>query len=178
MSSLLISAPSLGVYYCHLSTIDCLSVCLSQKKLQIASFLFPYGIEPFLTVSSEFSMTPCTKRSSIFDLAPPPSPNAKKIYSPKFFCSKSPISRLVWQIDRRCLGLRGGFRGWPIQWHPAKCCGADHCCHSNEISARRGDPVAYRLVLLITRLSTCPLTFSIIRLLAVSWSFLWRPLLP
>jgi len=25
-------------------------------------------------------------------------------------CTKSPITRLVWQIDRRCLGLPGGFR--------------------------------------------------------------------
>ena len=38
-------------------------------------------------------------------------------------CTKSPVSRLVWQIDWRCLGLSGGFRGWPIQWHHAKCCG-------------------------------------------------------
>ena len=59
-------------------------------------------------------------------------------------CTKSPITRLVWQIDRRCLGLPGGFRGWPIQWNHAKCCEADPCCHGNEIWARRGDPVAYR----------------------------------
>jgi len=43
------------------------------------------------------------------------------------------------------LGLPGGFRGWPIQWNHAKCCGADPCCHCNKIWARRGDPVAYRL---------------------------------
>jgi len=61
-------------------------------------------------------------------------------------CTKSPISRLVWQIDRRCLGLPEGFRGWPIQWNHPKCCGADPCCHGNEIWARHGDPVAYRLV--------------------------------
>jgi len=42
-------------------------------------------------------------------------------------------------------GLAGGFRGWPIQWNHAKC-GADPCCHGNEIWARRGDPVTYRLV--------------------------------
>ena len=60
-------------------------------------------------------------------------------------CTKSTISRLIWQIDRRCLGLPGGFWGWPIQWNHAKCCGADPCCHGNEIWARRGDPVAYRL---------------------------------
>jgi len=37
-------------------------------------------------------------------------------------CTKSPISRLVWQIDRRCLGL----------WY--------------EIWYRRGDPVTYQLI--------------------------------
>ena len=41
------------------------------------------------------------------------------------------ITRLVWHIDRRCLGLPGGFRWWPIQWNHAKCRGADTCCHSN-----------------------------------------------
>jgi len=62
-------------------------------------------------------------------------------------CTKSPISRLVWQIDRRwCLRLLGCFWGWPIQWNHAKCCGANPCCHDNEIWARRGDLVAYRLV--------------------------------
>jgi len=49
-------------------------------------------------------------QSSIFDLGP----LSPKIDSPK--CdTKSPITRLVWQIDQRCLGLDllGGFRGWP-----------------------------------------------------------------
>jgi len=52
-------------------------------------------------------MTPSyTKRcSSIFDLVPPSAQNLL----PKI-CTKSPISRLLWQIDRRCLGLPGGFR--------------------------------------------------------------------
>jgi len=56
------------------------------------------------------------------------------------------IAQSVWQIDRRCLSLPGGFRGWPIQCNHAICCGADPCCHGNEIWTRRGDPVAYRLV--------------------------------
>ena len=47
-------------------------------------------------------------------------PNAKNLF-PKY-CTKSPITQLVWHIDRRCLGLLGGFRGWPIQWNHAKCC--------------------------------------------------------
>ena len=80
-----------------------------------------------------------TKRySSIFDLGP----QMPKICT----CTKLPITRLVWQIVFRCLGLLGGFQGWPIQWNHAKCCGADPCCHGNEIWARHGDLVAYRLV--------------------------------
>jgi len=79
-------------------------------------------------------------------------PNAQNLL-PKI-CTISPISRLVWQIDRRCLGLPGGFRGWPIQWNHAKCCGADPCCHDNEMWARRGDPVAYRLVVCICLLGS------------------------
>jgi len=126
-----------------LSTIDsvCLSVCPSVTLLQIASsFLFLGGIEPFF--GRQFSMTPSTKRcSSIFDSVP----ITPKIYSRKF-CIKSPITRLVRQIDRRYLCLLGGFRGWPIQWNHAKCCGTDPCCHGNEIWARPGDPVAYWLV--------------------------------
>jgi len=68
-----------------------------------------------------FSMWRSTKRcSSIFDLGP----LTPKIYFQKFG-PKSPISRLVWQIDRRCLGLLRGFRGSPIQWNHRKCCGAE-----------------------------------------------------
>ena len=80
-------------------------------------------------------------------------PNAQNLL-PKI-CTKSPISRLVWQIDRRCLGLPGGFRRWPIQWNHAKCCGASPCCHGNEIWARRGDLVAYRFVFTLVSWSLC-----------------------
>ena len=96
-----------------MSTID--SVCLSVMLLQIASF-FLDGIEPFF--GRHFSVCPSTKRcSSIFDLGP----LMPKIYSPKF--AQNRLSRLSWQIDRRCLGLPGGIWGWPIQWNHAKCCG-------------------------------------------------------
>jgi len=119
----------------------CLSLCLCVTLLQIASsFLLLDGIEPFF--GRHFSMCPFRKCSSIFDLGPY---NAQNLL-PKI-CTKSPISRLAWQIDRRCLGPPGDFLGWPIQWNHAKCCGADPCCHGNEIWARRGDPVAYRLVI-------------------------------
>ena len=110
-----------------------MSLCLSVTLLQIASsfFLFLDGIEPFFgrqfykTLFFDFWFRPLTPK----------------------ICTKSPISRLVWQIDRRCLGLPGGFRRWPIQWNHATYCGADPCCQGNRIWARRGDPVAYWLVL-------------------------------
>ena len=126
-----------------MSTINsaCLSLCLYVTPFQISSsFLFLDGIEPIF--GRQFFMWRSTKRCCpIFDLGP----LTPKMYSPKVAQNRLILSRLVWHIDRRCLGLPGGFRGWPIQWNHAKCCGADPCCHGNEIWARRGDPVAYRL---------------------------------
>jgi len=46
-------------------------------------------------------------------------------------------------------GTTRGLSKWQIQRNHAKCCGADPCCHGNEIWARRGDLVAYRLVFTI-----------------------------
>jgi len=43
-------------------------------------------------------------------------------------------------------GPTRGFSGMADSMEPCKCCGADPCCHGNEIWARRGDPVAYRFV--------------------------------
>ena len=125
------SAPSIGLYYFLSLTLSvCMYVCLSRSFKSILLFLFLDGIEPFL--GRQFSMWHSTKRcSSILG------PVTSKIYSPKFG-TKSPVGRLVWQIDRRCLGLLGGFRGWPIQWNHTKCCGADPCCHGNEILANLG----------------------------------------
>jgi len=77
---------------------------------------------------------PSTKHcSSIFDLGP----LTPKIDSAKF-CQKSPITRLVWQIDQICLRLIGGFRGWPIEWNHTKCDRADPRCHGNEKLANLG----------------------------------------
>ena len=83
-----------------------LSVCLSVTLLQIASsFLFLNGIEPFLAVSSKCG-TLQKRCSSIFDL----DPLTPKIYSPKVAQNREWfISRLAWQIDRRCLDLLGVF---------------------------------------------------------------------
>ena len=74
---LLISMPSLGVYYCQQLT---LSVCLSVKNFKLL-FLFCFSMEPSHFFGRQFSMTPSTKCcSSIFDLGP----LMPKIYSPKF----------------------------------------------------------------------------------------------
>ena len=132
----MISAPCLGVYY-FLS----LTLSVFPFVTNIASFLFLDGIEPFL--GHQFSMTKTTKLF-FFDFPFRP-PNVKNLL-PKI-CTKSPITRLVWQIVRRYLHLPGDFRGSPIQWNHAKCCGANPCCHGSDIWARRGDLVAYQLVL-------------------------------
>jgi len=101
LSLSVVSAPSLGVYYfCRWHCLSvCLYVCMSVTLLQIDSFLFLDGIEPFF--GRQFSVWYSTKCcSSIFDLGP----LTPKMYSQKLG-TKSPISRLVWHIDRRYLGL-------------------------------------------------------------------------
>jgi len=86
----------------------------------------------------QFSMTPSTKRfSSIFDLGP----QTPKIYSPKFAQNRQ-YGQLVWKIDRM-FGPTSGFSGM----EPRIMLWGRPCCHSNEIWAKRGDPVAYRLVI-------------------------------
>ena len=124
-------------HYCQQLTgclSGCLSVCLSRSfKLLL---LFCFWVE-----SSHFwpsVLLLALYKTLFFDFWFKP-PNAQNLL-PKI-CTKSPttISRFVWQIDRRCLGQPGGFRGWPIQWNHAKCCRADPCCHGNEIWARRRD---------------------------------------
>jgi len=145
---LLISAPSLGVYYCQQLTLSvCLSRCLSVWHTPSNCFFFCFSMESshFLAVIS-----PCAPLQNFFFDFWFRLPNAQHLL-PKI-CTKSPISRLVWQIDQRCLGLPGGFRRWLIQRNHAKCCGAEPCCHGNKIWARRGDPVAYRLVLVLSQL--------------------------
>ena len=89
----------------------CLSVC---HKLQIAiiasSFLFLDGIEPFF--GRQFPMTRSAKLVSlIFDLGP----IKPKIYSPKLHKIAYNSACMADGLDRRCLGLPGGFRGWLIQ---------------------------------------------------------------
>ena len=92
-----------------------LSVCPSVCHAPSNCFFFFVSRWNRVIFGRQFSMTSSTKRFSlIFDLGS---------LTPKIYSPKSPISRLVWQIDRRCLGLPGGFQGWPIQWNHAECCG-------------------------------------------------------
>ena len=135
---LLISVPSLVVYYCQQLT---LFVCLSVWHKKTLNFFFFVSRWNRTIFWPSVLHDPLYKTFFDFWFRPP---NAQNLL-PKI-CTKSPISWLVWQIDRRCLGLPGGFRGWPIQWNHAKCCGADPCWHGNEIWSRHGDPFAYRLV--------------------------------
>jgi len=158
---LLISAPSLGVYYFFCRWL-CISVCHGQTSncfFFFVSFLFLGGIEPFFWPSV---LHVALYKTVFWDFWFRP-PNAQN-WLPKI-CKKMPISRLVWQIDRRCLHLPGGFRGWPIQWNHTKCCGADPCCHGN-IWARRGDLVAYRLVCL--SVASRALSFIIIIIIIIN----------
>jgi len=138
MMMMMISAPSLGVYYCQQLT---LSVGPSVTNFKLLLFVSRWNRAIFWpsVLHDPFYTT------LFFDFLFRPS-SAQNLL-PKM-CTKSPVSRLVWQIDRRCLGLPWGFRGWPIQWNHAKCA-ADPCCNGNEIWARRGDPVAYLLVTII-----------------------------
>jgi len=110
-------SPRLGyiarVYYFLSLT---LSVCLSQTNFKLI-LLFCFWMESshFLPPVLHVALY---KTFLDFWFRPPNAQNLR----PKIW-TKSPISRLVWQIDRRYLGLLGGFRRWPIQWNHAKCCG-------------------------------------------------------
>jgi len=141
---LLISAPSLGV--CHFLSLT-LYVCSSVRLSVCHKHFFFFFVSKWNWAFSWPSVLHDKNYKTLFfDFWCRPT-STQNLF-PKI-CTKSPINRLVWQIDRRCLCLLGGFRGWPIQWRHAKCCGADPCCHGNEIWARHRDPVAYRLVLFI-----------------------------
>ena len=137
-----ISVPILGVCYCQQLTLSVgLSCCLSVCHAPSNCFFFVSRWNRAIFWPSVLHVALYKSLFLDFWFRPP---NAQNLL-PKI-CIKSPISQLVWQIDQRCLGLPGCFGGWPIQWNHAKCCGANPCCHGNEIWARYGDPVAYRLV--------------------------------
>ena len=108
----------------------CLSCC-SFKSLLL--FCFSMESRHFLAFIS-----PCgTLQNFLFDFWFRP-PNAQNLLPKIYIFTKSLTTRLVWQIDRICLHQPGGFRWRPIQWNHAQCCGADPCCHGNEIWANLG----------------------------------------
>jgi len=86
-------------------------VCLFVTTLQIFFFVSRWKSSHFLAVSS-----PCAPLQNVtlfFDFWFRP-PNAQNLL-PKM-CTKSSISRLVWQIDLICLGLPWVFGdGWTMQ---------------------------------------------------------------
>jgi len=115
-----------------------MSVCLSVTPLEIDSSLFRFSmksihfwpsilrVEVYKTLFLDFCFRP---------------PNAQNLL-PKV-CTKSPISWLVWQIDRRCLGLLGGLRDGRFNGTMQNVVGP-----TLEIWARRADLVAYWFVCL------------------------------
>jgi len=104
----------LGVYYCQqLTQSVCPSVCHEPSNC----FFFVSRWNPAILWPSVLHVA--LYKTLFFDFLI--RPLTSKIYSPKF--AQNRLSRLVWQIDRRCLGLPGGFRGCPIQWNRAKCFG-------------------------------------------------------
>ena len=91
------------VYYCHQLTV-CRSVCLCLSHSFKLLILFCFSME-----SSHFwlSVLHVPLYKTVFFDFWFRTPEAQNLL-PKI-CTKSPMSRLVWQIDRRCLGLPGGF---------------------------------------------------------------------
>jgi len=133
-SALLISAP-IGVYY-FLSLTVCLSVCLSRCSFKPIILLICFSIESSHFWPSYSSMWHSTKRcSSIFDLGP----LTPKIYSPKLLA-------ITLHYDVATRGRALGSSALPGEVGNPLNFGADPCCHGNEIWARCGDLVAYRVV--------------------------------
>jgi len=101
----------------------CLSVCHGQTSNRFFFFVSRWNQAIFWPSFLHVALY----NTFFFDFWFRP-PNAQHLL-PKIW--QKSITRLVWQIDQRCLGLLGlgGFQGWPIQWNHTKCCGADPCCH-------------------------------------------------
>jgi len=139
LAHLLISAPSLGVFYFLSLTLSVyasvgLSVCLSVILQIDSSFFILDGIKPFF--GHHLSMWHSTKRcSSIFDLGP----LMLKMYFPKLLAIT-----LHYHVATRGRAL--GTADLPGESRQSTELRADPCCHGNEIWVRRGGPVTYWLV--------------------------------
>jgi len=113
---------------------ECMYVCLSRQTSN-RFFFFVSQRNRAIFGPSVLHVALYKTFYSIFDLGPI---NPQNLLPKICNCTKSPIARLVWQKDRRCLRLLGGFREWPIQWNYVQCCDADPYCHGNEIWANLG----------------------------------------
>ena len=111
--------------------------CLSRPFKYLLLFLFLAGIEPFWPSFLHVALY----KTLFFDFwFKPPTP---KIYSPQI-CTKLPISRLVWQIDRRSemFGTTRGFSGMADSMEPCKMLwGRPLLPWQRNLSYRCGDPV-------------------------------------
>ena len=145
-ASIIDSAPRLGVcYFLSLLLSVCLSVCHAAPSNR---FFFVSRWNRAIFCPSVLHVAPYKTVFFNFWFRPPIAQNLlPKICT----CTKSPITLLVWQIDRRCLRLLGSFRGWPIQCNHVQCCGADPCCYSNEIGLFF-DKIAYKSACMPDRL--------------------------
>jgi len=84
-------------------------------------------------------------RSTLFD-APCPANPRKYPHKPYLAADSMGLSSACMADRPEMFGPTRGFSGMADSMEPCKCCGAEPYCHDNEISARRGHPVAYRLV--------------------------------
>ena len=144
--SLLLSAPSLGVYYCQqLSVSVCPSVRISVCHASSNCFFFFFVSRwNLLIFGRQFSTCLSTKLFFRFFIKAPKSPKFTPQYLHKI------AYKLACVADRpEMFGPTRGFSGMADSVEPCKMLWADPCCHGNEIWAWRGDPVAYRLVCFI-----------------------------
>jgi len=135
-----------------LSLTVCHDVCLSCPFKLLLLFLFLDGIEPFF--GHQFSMWHSYTKlfSSIFDL----STLTPKIYSPNFYGTCVMEARAICAHK----DLHSTIVTSIITYHRSWMSMARHTCRNsikgtsilaNEICARRGDLVAYRLVFFVCR---------------------------
>jgi len=88
-------------------------------------------------------------------------------------CKKTAYKSACMADRPEMFGPTRGFSGMADSMEACKMLWADPCCHGNEIWARRGDPVAYRLVIIIIIIINNIIIFVVI---TVVTSFLMRKL--
>jgi len=140
--------PSLGVII--VNNWLCLSVRVSVCHAPSNCFFFVCRWNRAIFWPSVLHVALYKRCPSIFDLGH----LTPKIYSPKLRHKITYKSACM--ADRpEMFGPTRGFSGMANSMEPCKMLWADPCCHGNEISARRGDPVAYWLVCMLACLCLC-----------------------